>query len=902
MTTTSVLPEPFARQAGAIRAISVFPDGERILVGGDDPVVRTLELRSGAVRGSLARPEGQLFAAAATADDRIVLIGSEDTTVWTLGTSSYVAAPRWGPVTDAAVSAGGTLIVTVDSDVIRLWELGGGGQFADEGGLISDFGIRAITTTADGERIIVGGYGPQVRILHRSGGEYRVLDGHEPDVFSVSATPDGRWVATLDGGGAVRLWDTAATRPEPVTLTGHAGNVLTVAVSPDGRQVIAGDLAGTILVWDRGTPAVPAQLGGHGAPLTAFAVTPDSMRLVSGAQDGTVRLWDLTNHVEVDVRRPPRHRPTVASDRESAVDLLGFRHDVDGMATLIADRKTDAPLAIALLGRWGSGKSSFMRQLQGQVASLTGRSRSNPKRSVFAGGVRQVRFNAWHYADDHLWAGLLDHLFAELSNPEAAHDPGQVREERNTLRATVRNLTELAGRPEGVSRVLALPKLVWSASAPVFASRQGRLLALGLLAVLAASTVTVLVLGVSKVAAVLGALATVVAVVVPVFARVRDGWRAVGEFTGKRWRDLDGELRDARVRLARLDAAQRLELLIEEARTGQYQQYRGLVGRAHEDLRRLSDTALAALREWEEAESDRPPPLERIVLYIDDLDRCPPRKVVDVLAAVHLLLALPLFVVVVAVDPRWLRHCLDQHHLELFGGTTPADYLDKIFQVVFALRPMGEHAGAFIDALVPVDTGAQLPSPSSSGTGGPVTGPGSGGVVRSGETSATPPGTGAVPAEPSAPQPDQLRLRAEERDLVKRLRSLLDTPRAVKRLVNLYRLVRAEIPHEDLDEFIGDGAGPFRVDLVLLAVSVSAPSCAATLLTELLAEPADADIAAVVERLAGQDHEHDLWRRLLKILREQGVMHGNLATYCERAGTVARFSFETWHLTAPAPR
>ena len=54
----------------------------------------------------------------------------------------------------------------------------------------------------------------------------------------------------------------------------------------------------------------------------------------------------------------------------------------------------------------------------------------------------------------------------------------------------------------------------------------------------------------------------------------------------------------------------------------------------------------------------RPKPIDRIVLYIDDLDRCSPRQVVDVLQAVHLLLALDLFVVVVGVDPRWLLHAL----------------------------------------------------------------------------------------------------------------------------------------------------------------------------------------------------------------------------------------------------
>jgi len=54
------------------------------------------------------------------------------------------------------------------------------------------------------------------------------------------------------------------------------------------------------------------------------------------------------------------------------------------------------------------------------------------------------------------------------------------------------------------------------------------------------------------------------------------------------------------------------------------------------------------------------PRIDRIILYIDDLDRCPERNVFEVLQAVHLLLAFPLFVVVVGVDPRWLLHSLEQ--------------------------------------------------------------------------------------------------------------------------------------------------------------------------------------------------------------------------------------------------
>lgn len=56
--------------------------------------------------------------------------------------------------------------------------------------------------------------------------------------------------------------------------------------------------------------------------------------------------------------------------------------------------------------------------------------------------------------------------------------------------------------------------------------------------------------------------------------------------------------------------------------------------------------------------------VDRIVLYIDDLDRCPPERVVEVLQAVHLLLAFPLFIVVVGVDSRWLLRSLEKQYPE----------------------------------------------------------------------------------------------------------------------------------------------------------------------------------------------------------------------------------------------
>ncbi len=89
----------------------------------------------------------------------------------------------------------------------------------------------------------------------------------------------------------------------------------------------------------------------------------------------------------------------------------------------------------------------------------------------------------------------------------------------------------------------------------------------------------------------------------------------------------------------------------------------------------------------------------RIVLYIDDLDRCPPDTVLEVLEAVHLLLSFRMFVVVVAVDSRWLTSALTDRLIALRSDAhgengdgqdraTPKDYLEKIFQLPFWVQPV----------------------------------------------------------------------------------------------------------------------------------------------------------------------------------------------------------------------
>jgi hypothetical protein len=133
------------------------------------------------------------------------------------------------------------------------------------------------------------------------------------------------------------------------------------------------------------------------------------------------------------------------------------------------------------------------------------------------------------------------------------------------------------------------------------------------------------------------------------------------------------------------------DLVKERLESGTYQQRLGVMQQISEDLASLSRSLTTSDRDVDR-DAKRllfPRGPARVVLFIDDLDRCPPGKVVEVLEAVQLLLATNLFVVVIALDVRYVTKALEKVYegvLEADGEPSGLDYLEKIIQIPYRTR------------------------------------------------------------------------------------------------------------------------------------------------------------------------------------------------------------------------
>jgi hypothetical protein len=582
-----------------------------------------------------------------------------------------------------------------------------------------------------------------------------------------------------------------------------------------------------------------------------------SNRLSDAEQSATRHLDDTFTGDSVDelintatVAPPPPLAAGYHADTDEGQDWLGITKDVNMLADLVVSRHIDPPLSVGLFGNWGSGKSFFMRQMRARVRTLANAATAEEDRvgrrgrtvSTYCSTVRQITFNAWHYAEANLWASLATHIFDELAakgSEEVLHRRAdELAESRENEKSLLKQLSMVrlermlvaaqqdstpvfpkltkedfawVAKETGLSpqTTEAVQKFAEEAHGLGAEARQTwNLLRHSRLALATVGVGIVLAVGLwflvrSPAWPVLVGLLPLLVSGTSIFARVRQAAarirRAFENATTEREQRLT-ELDDKAAQLERAIAdlaAQHEPTAFAKSRheSEDYRQHLGIVSQLRRDL----ETFSVMLKNEHGG-------LERVVLYIDDLDRCPPEVVVKVLEAVHLLVALPVFVVVVAVDPRWLHQAIRQHYAEM--SLTPAHYLEKIFQIPFQLPEMDQKGFA---SLV---RGLSAPAVVESRTEAPV----AAAVVERNEPAPTvrvAPKVGKREGRADL-RPQQLDISDDEMAFLSRLAPLVATPRAAKRMVNLYRLVRARLPGDEVEWFVADGK--FQAVLVMLAL------------------------------------------------------------------------------------
>jgi photosystem II stability/assembly factor-like uncharacterized protein len=305
------------------------------------------------------------------------------------------------------------------------WVVGGSGTilYTTDGGAswhsqplspdLSTVFLAAVHFLPDGRQgWTVGGNG---LILHTADGGTSwspEISGTQRDLRAVQFLADGRqgWIvgygapigdAPNDTGTILRTTDGGLTWVQQ--HTGTPWQLESVQFLPDGRQGWAVGHNGTVLHTING--------GETWAPQT------DYLRSSSPSRPPRIyRIWPAPWYSLIGLALPlfllvfalSRHEPAVPLEEASVADRLAsdrpleagdpdpleFNAIARGLSRFLRNEKTQPPLTIAITGEWGTGKSSLMNLLKADLERY---------------GFHPVWFNAWHHQqEEQLLAALLE--------------------------------------------------------------------------------------------------------------------------------------------------------------------------------------------------------------------------------------------------------------------------------------------------------------------------------------------------------------------------------------------------------------------------------------------------------------------------------------------------------------
>lgn len=351
-----------------------------------------------------------------------------------------------------------------------------------------------------------------------------------------------------------------------------------------------------------------------------------------------------------------------------------------------------------------------------------------------------------------------------------------------------------------------------------------------------------------------------------------------------------------------------------------YTENLGLISTVRRDFSRLNELLFSQRNTKDKGL----PKLDRIILYIDDLDRCEPEKVVQVLQAIHLILAFPLFMVVVGVDARWLGRCLKDQYPFLIHerengnnvnnkdpyAASTHDYLEKIFQIPFWLKPIdGTKANKMIKDILQRQTKTQTNEDIDQAD-----------KIQTGESNFNnqpkiPDQTDDSLFNSTEDQEEGYEEIIEEVDLTNEnlisTRSLAmseaelkyleklggivgRSPRAVKRFINLYRILKSSNQRARISGF-SDENGEFRVPLLLLAIICGSPKTAEHFFCYLLNQEETMTLDKLITE-AEKEKESDTWEDLRKSLTNTEIEKEKISVKDINIWLhdAARFSYREW--------
>lgn len=220
-----------------------------------------------------------------------------------------------------------------------------------------------------------------------------VLRGHASSVFSLTFSPNGKWIASGGADRMVRLWwapgngQSTSMWACAATLAGHRRSITSLAWAPDGRQFVSASRDNTLRTWriEKGRwrqgvvlpmPSEAAMTPDPTADLVAWS--PNGRYLAAGGRGSRLSIWNIRRRRPLKVLTEFPSALVFGSDSNLVIGCTHFSRRVQSRCLV-----------------WSVSEDREVRSFRKDAGSASAIALSSDGRQVATGGFGSNDIQIW---------------------------------------------------------------------------------------------------------------------------------------------------------------------------------------------------------------------------------------------------------------------------------------------------------------------------------------------------------------------------------------------------------------------------------------------------------------------------------------------------------------------------
>ena len=294
-------------QSHAIECVAITPDGQRVVGGAEDGLIRSWNLADGKLQREIPSGEPRVQALHLSQDGRTLLTANKEIRTWNFADGTLLNSVPL-QLADAKdypslyeFSHDGRLIAGQSNSrelAVTVWD-------AATGQIAHQIDVKGYPLCAafspDGRYVAIGSVAARGEVKSAGGVHtydlaskmvVHAVSAEAQSINAVAFSPDGTLLAGGDhGNGRVTLWTTSDWKQREI-VEGHSGLISSLSFAPNGQLLASGGEGPGLTskrewrqmsearVWDVASAQLRYSLVGRGGQINSMAFSPDGQWLV----------------------------------------------------------------------------------------------------------------------------------------------------------------------------------------------------------------------------------------------------------------------------------------------------------------------------------------------------------------------------------------------------------------------------------------------------------------------------------------------------------------------------------------------------------------------------------------------------------------------------------------------